>query len=200
MNAHNSENGKNGEITISQLLGGLLAVVVIAFIFNSGFRQTCLNMIGEKKTTSNIEPSSRQKATKPQSDPKEDMDYLKTYFGYLSRTGLDICHEYSDAWQGAISSGWQTPEDALQQVKKRNTENHHIPGMTNIFAGIKTIAARINETGAGIERSLAADCVGTSSELMVLVNQPRGSLFSFNNSGERLESEAARLNGQLDVY
>lgn len=200
MNAHNNGDGRRGEITISELLGGLLVVVIIAFIFNPGFRQTCLGMIGEKNSTSNLESSSTQKATKTQSDIKEDMDYLKTLFRLYSRMGLEICHEYSAAWQGAINSGWQAPEDALQQVKMRNTENSHIPGMTNMVAGIKDLAASINETGSGMERSLAADCVGTASELMVLVNQPRGSLFSFNNSVERLESAAARLNGQLDVY
>jgi hypothetical protein len=200
MNTHNNEIGKKGEITISQLLGGFLVIVVIAFIFNSGFRQTCLNMIGDNKSASNYEPSTPQKATQKQSDIKKDMDGLKLFFDYLTRTGLKICHEYSDAWQGAISSEWITPEDALKQAKKRNMENNNIPGMTNIFDGLKSTAARINDTGSGIQRSLATDCVGTTSELMVLVNQPRGSLFSFNATVDRLESETARLKGQLDVY
>lgn len=71
MNAHNNEIGKRGEITISQLLGGLLAFIVIAFIFNSDFRQTCLNMIGEKNSSSTSGSPSKPQAARSRPDINE---------------------------------------------------------------------------------------------------------------------------------
>lgn len=185
---------KRGETTISQLLGLVALVLILVFINVPRFRTFCLGVFkgGNKASTS-------ADATAPE-NTVANMGLLKGFFRIGCEHALNTCRAYSEAWQGAINGGWDTPESALEKAKKRCTDNRDI-SFANIFLEkVKTMAATINESGSDIQRSLAVDCVGTMSELVGLANQPRGSLMSFNNSVERLEGQVARLKGQLDVY
>ena len=185
---------KRGETTISQLLGLVALVLILVFINVPRFRTFCLGVFkgGNKASTS-------ADATAPE-NTVANMGLLKGFFRIGCEHALNTCRAYSEAWQGAINGGWDTPESALEKAKQRCTDNRDISFANTFLEKTKTMAATINESGSDIQRSLAVDCVGTLSELVDLANQPRGSLMSFNNSVERLEGQVARLKGQLDVY
>ena len=185
---------KRGETTISQLLGLVALVLILVFINVPRFRTFCLGVFkgGNKASTS-------ADATAPE-NTVANMGLLKGFFRIGCEHALNTCRAYSEAWQGAINGGWDTPESALEKAKQRCTDNRDISFANTFLEKAKTMAATINESGSDIQRSLAVDCVGTMSELVGLANNPRGSLMSFNNSVERLEGQVARLKGQLDVY
>lgn len=104
MKEHNSENGKKGEITISQLFGGLLAVVVIAFIFNSEFRQKCLNMIGEKNSSYTLGSASKLQAARSQPDIKEGTQTHKTEQGGNENADPTKSRKNDMLWGAYLSS------------------------------------------------------------------------------------------------
>lgn len=187
---------KRGETTISQLLGLVALVLILVFINVPRFRTFCLGVF---KGGNSASSTTSADATASE-NTVANMGLLKGFFRIGCEHALNTCRAYSEAWQGAINGGWDTPESALEKAKRRCTDNRDI-SFANIFLEkTKTMAATVNESGSDYEKRLASECVGTLSELVELANQPRGSLMSFNSSIDRLEGQVARLKGQLDVY
>lgn len=185
---------KRGETTISQLLGLVALVLILVFINVPRFRTFCLGVFkgGNKASTSADATASENTVA--------NMGLLKGFFRIGCDNAFRVCRAYSTAWQEAINGGWESPESALEKVKRRCTDNRDIPSANQFLKITKNQVATINESGSDYEKRLASECVGTLSELVELANQPRGSLMSFNSSIDRLEGQVARLKGQLDVY
>ena len=187
---------KRGETTISQLLGLVALVLILVFINVPKFRTFCLGVF---KGGNSASSTTSADATASE-NTVANMGLLKGFFRIGCDHSFRVCRAYSAAWQEAINSGWESPESALEKVKRRCTDNRDIPSANQFLKITKNQVATINESGSDYEKRLASECVGTLSELVELANQPRGSLMSFNSSIDRLEGQVARLKGQLDVY
>ena len=188
MNQDNSKIRKRGDIRISQLMAGCLVFNVIALFGYQALSQTTAAPTGARTEDTTVK------------NPKVALGQLKEWMPKFAETWLRICHAYSDAWQTAINDQYPTAENAISSVQNSPSYNGYISMIDTQLGTIKALASWVEKSGDDIQRTLASDCLGTMYELAELAKQPRGTLFSFNNTVEQLESRITKLKGQLSLY